>query len=195
MWFVGGLSVFHFYLISTNQTTYENFRYRYDRRENPYNKGIFSNFKEVFFSKIPSSAIDFQGLVLEDEHLVVEPTNLDDVEGVTSSKEKIDIEMGTKLVEEGGISIPEILRNLSFDHFEDDIRSKERELNGSDPSIFVPEQESKDSPRRSTRRDEKADPEPHLFLVEQELIDSPRSSTANNGVNGKDNVDDVSGFT
>ncbi|XP_027071939.1 probable protein S-acyltransferase 4 isoform X1 [Coffea arabica] len=195
LWFVGGLSVFHFYLISTNQTTYENFRYRYDRRENPYNKGIFSNFKEVFFSKIPSSVIDFQGLVLEDEHMVVEPTNLDDVEGVTSSKEKIDIEMGTKLVEEGGISIPEILRNLSFDHFEDDIRSKERELNGSDPSIFVLEQESKDSPRRSTIRDEKADPEPHLFVVEQELKDSPRSSTTNNGVKGKDNVDDLSGFT
>ncbi|KAL0346107.1 UNVERIFIED_CONTAM: putative protein S-acyltransferase 4 [Sesamum radiatum] len=39
VWFVGGLSVFHFYLISTNQTTYENFRYRYDKKENPYNKG------------------------------------------------------------------------------------------------------------------------------------------------------------
>ncbi|AQK78521.1 putative protein S-acyltransferase 7 [Zea mays] len=38
VWFVGGLSVFHLYLMSTNQTTYENFRYRYDQRDNPYKR-------------------------------------------------------------------------------------------------------------------------------------------------------------
>ncbi|KAF8408462.1 hypothetical protein HHK36_007616 [Tetracentron sinense] len=55
VWFVGGLTVFHLYLISTNQTTYENFRYRYDRRENPYNKGVVENFKEIFCTSIPPS--------------------------------------------------------------------------------------------------------------------------------------------
>ncbi|XP_078441243.1 putative protein S-acyltransferase 7 isoform X2 [Wolffia australiana] len=60
VWFVGGLSVFHFYLITTNQTTYENFRYRYDRHENPYNRGMVENFKEVFFSPIPPSKNDFR---------------------------------------------------------------------------------------------------------------------------------------
>eukprot|EP00898_Chlorokybus_atmophyticus_P004563 jgi/Chlat1/5107/Chrsp33S05111 len=54
-WFVGGLSVFHAYLISTNQTTYENFRYRFDSKANPYNRGCLSNWKEVFFAPwVPS---------------------------------------------------------------------------------------------------------------------------------------------
>jgi palmitoyltransferase ZDHHC9/14/18 len=42
------------------QSTYENFRYRYDRQVNPYNKGIVENFKEVFFSSIPPSKNNFR---------------------------------------------------------------------------------------------------------------------------------------
>uniref|UniRef100_A0A0C9S484 S-acyltransferase n=1 Tax=Wollemia nobilis TaxID=56998 RepID=A0A0C9S484_9CONI len=66
VWFVGGLTVFHLYLISTNQTTYENFRYRYDRRANPYNKGVIQNFKEIFFTSIPSSKNKFRAMVQRD---------------------------------------------------------------------------------------------------------------------------------
>ncbi|CAN6929515.1 unnamed protein product [Brassica oleracea] len=63
MWFVGGLTGFHLYLISTNQTTYENFRYSYDRRSNPHNKGVVDNFKEIFCSAIPPSKNDFRAMV------------------------------------------------------------------------------------------------------------------------------------
>ncbi|KAJ7976510.1 S-acyltransferase [Quillaja saponaria] len=49
VWFVGGLTVFHSYLICTNQTTYENFRYRYFKNENPYNKGLLGNIAESKF--------------------------------------------------------------------------------------------------------------------------------------------------
>ncbi|KAJ6853128.1 putative protein S-acyltransferase 7 isoform X2 [Iris pallida] len=69
VWFVGGLSVFHFYLISTNQTTYENFRYRYDRRDNPYNKGVVQNFMEVFFTRIPPSKNNFWARARRDQWL------------------------------------------------------------------------------------------------------------------------------
>lgn len=138
--------------------------------------------------------IDFGALVQEDENMVSEPANFDTVDGITSSKEKIDIEMGTKLVEEGGILIPEILQNLSYDHIEDDIRSKEEKPNGSDPSIFYFEQESKDFSRRSTVREEKTDPELSLLLVELEPKGSPRSSTTNNGINKKESFDGLSDF-
>ncbi|KAL8474433.1 hypothetical protein ACS0TY_031049 [Phlomoides rotata] len=60
LWFVGGLSIFHLYLISTNQTTYENFRYQYSRRANPYNKGTVQNFLEIFCTGVPPSKNKFR---------------------------------------------------------------------------------------------------------------------------------------
>ncbi|KAB5564759.1 hypothetical protein DKX38_004813 [Salix brachista] len=62
-WFVGGLTAFHLYLIFTNQTTYENFRYRYDGKMNPYNLGCIHNVLQVFFSKIPKSKNKFRAKV------------------------------------------------------------------------------------------------------------------------------------
>ncbi|KAK7411018.1 hypothetical protein VNO78_02350 [Psophocarpus tetragonolobus] len=63
VWFVGGLTVFHTYLISKNQSTYENFRYRYDRQVNPYDKGVAANFGEIFCSSIPPSKNKFRSKI------------------------------------------------------------------------------------------------------------------------------------
>ncbi|KAF7136522.1 hypothetical protein RHSIM_Rhsim08G0040900 [Rhododendron simsii] len=95
VWFVGGLTAFHLYLISTNQTTYENFRYRYDRRANPYNKGVMQNFKEIFSSSIPPSKNNFRAKVPLDPGL---PDRM--VGGGSPNMEKAveDIEMGRKAV-------------------------------------------------------------------------------------------------
>lgn len=94
VWFVGGLTVFHLYLISTNQSTYENFRYRYDRTENPYNRGVIENFKEVFWSSIPPSKNKFRAVVQR------EPESLPQGAGgfMNSNVEKTpsDIEMGNR---------------------------------------------------------------------------------------------------
>eukprot|EP00873_Tetraselmis_striata_P001590 jgi/Tetstr1/421854/TSEL_012754.t1 len=56
-WFVGGLSGFHSFLVSTNQTTYENFRYGHDGRPNPYNRGCPANWAEVFCGPTPKSKV------------------------------------------------------------------------------------------------------------------------------------------
>lgn len=98
-WFVGGLTAFHLYLIFTNQvlfsslllllfvvpigfylviksciaflqTTYENFRYRYDGKMNPYNRGCALNIVDIFFSKIPSSRNNFRAKVKGDSSSV-----------------------------------------------------------------------------------------------------------------------------
>lgn len=95
VWFVGGLTIFHSYLISTNQSTYENFRYRYDRSENPYNKGIFGNFKEVFWDTIPPSKNNFRAFVKKEPELPIRVTGGNyansDVEKIPSN-----IEMGDR---------------------------------------------------------------------------------------------------
>ncbi|KAI9084079.1 hypothetical protein K1719_034075 [Acacia pycnantha] len=97
MWFVGGLTAFHLYLISTNQTTYENFRYRYDRRANPYNKGVLSNFAEIFCSTIPPSKNNFRAKVIREPVL---PTRSVGGGFMSPSMGKAvdDIEMGRKTV-------------------------------------------------------------------------------------------------
>lgn len=120
------------------QTTYENFRYRYDKKENPHNKGTLRNFKEVLFSKIPPSMNDFRSWVVED---------LTDVEDVTpnmggdsiSSKDKIDIEMGSsKLVTGTSLPIPEILKNLDYDDIDYNLKSEDENDDGTFVPFFFP---------------------------------------------------------
>lgn len=61
--FVGGLSFFHIYLVSTNQTTYENFRYSYSRLQNPYNEGCVQNCWSVWCTPIPRPKVKFRSYV------------------------------------------------------------------------------------------------------------------------------------
>ncbi|KAJ6844832.1 putative protein S-acyltransferase 7 [Iris pallida] len=98
VWFVGGLTIFHLYLMSTNQTTYENFRYRYDRRANPFNKGVVENFKEVFFTSIPPSMNDFQARVQKEEGLEGLAAGEAGFMSPNMGKGMGDIEMGRKAV-------------------------------------------------------------------------------------------------
>ncbi|XP_074581341.1 putative protein S-acyltransferase 1 [Curcuma longa] len=107
-WFVGGLTAFHLYLITTNQTTYENFRYRYDKKENPYNKGSLRNLKDVFSSKIPPSMHDFRSWVLEETP--PSTPNIGVVDGVSRA------EMGSEPATD---AIPPLLRNLDYNRIED----------------------------------------------------------------------------
>lgn len=54
--------------------------------------------------------------------MVVASVTPNNGESFISSKEKIDIEMGTKHAEGSGFSLPEILRNLDYDDLVDNIK-------------------------------------------------------------------------
>ncbi|XWS68709.1 hypothetical protein CRYUN_Cryun04dG0114800 [Craigia yunnanensis] len=96
-WFVGGLTVFHLYLIFTNQTTYENFRYRYDSKRNPYNRGCVRNIFEIFFSKIPKSKSNFRAKVkLDSSSLFAASVSLARTMNPEMPKTSSDIEMGKR---------------------------------------------------------------------------------------------------
>ncbi|XP_026664451.2 probable protein S-acyltransferase 7 [Phoenix dactylifera] len=63
IWFLGGLLVFHAYLITLNQTARENFKQRYAKSPNPYDKGILGNLKEALFTRLPPSKVNFRAVV------------------------------------------------------------------------------------------------------------------------------------
>lgn len=94
-WFVGGLTGFHLYLIITNQTTYENFRYRYDCKMNPYNRGCSGNLWEIFFSKIPPSRNNFRAKV-KGETSVYNPVSVGPTTSLEIPKTSFDVEMGKR---------------------------------------------------------------------------------------------------
>lgn len=112
VWFVGGLTAFHLYLMASNQTTYENFRYRYDKKENPYNRGALANLAEVFLAGMPPSLNRFRSWV-------VEPEDAMDVVGVLSPMSGgVDLEMGRKGVHYSPGGVPPILQGLDYGDIE-----------------------------------------------------------------------------
>nr|AQX44090.1 hypothetical protein [Dendrobium officinale] len=63
--FLGGLAIFHVYLIVLNQTARENFKQRYSNSRNPYDKGMIYNIKEALLSRLPPPKINFRAAVEE----------------------------------------------------------------------------------------------------------------------------------
>ncbi|XP_072954885.1 probable protein S-acyltransferase 1 [Typha angustifolia] len=146
VWFVGGITVFHLYLVSKSQTTYEHFRYRYDKRENPYRKGILRNFADLFFSKIPPSLIDFRSWVPDDTAFGYYPPNIGDVN--ISIKEKFDTELGHTEALPGYVEIISKLQNLDYSSIDGDSINASRHEENVVNSFALPfDQESNESSR------------------------------------------------
>lgn len=94
------------------QSTYENYRHLFDEKENPYDKGMLGNIKEVFFSSIPPSLIDFRSFVVEEPVEVGSrrPSITDDI---NIQKEKIANDTHS-MDSADEVGIPNILKNLDY---------------------------------------------------------------------------------
>lgn len=133
------------------QTTYENFRYRYDRRANPYNKGVVENFKEIFCTTIPQSKNNFRAKVPREPGLPPRSGG-GGFMSPNMGKAVEDIEMGRKTVW-GDM-------NAGGDHYEGQLNSNDRlnlkdgELGEVSPDIRTTVDETVDRagihPRRSS---------------------------------------------
>ncbi|CAM8969067.1 unnamed protein product [Rhodiola kirilowii] len=158
VWFVGGLTVFHFYLICTNQTTYENFRYRYDKKANPYNRGVAKNLKEFLLTRIPPPMVNFREMVPEEEEDMSFSTKYS--VGLPGSIHKIDLEMGGKIGnKDGSKAVPFILETLDYNGIEDKLQKSNREGEATfDPFLLPIDQEKTYSQQTSiTIRDRTQD--------------------------------------
>ncbi|XP_074319114.1 putative protein S-acyltransferase 1 [Silene latifolia] len=122
VWFVGGLTVFHFYLMSSNQTTYENFRYRYDKDRNPHNLGVMNNLKQIFCTKRPPSAVNFRELVLVEDVILPEtPSTYHG--GYMGFRKNMDMEVGNQNVaKNGSLMVSGILPNLDYAGIDEKLR-------------------------------------------------------------------------
>ncbi|CAN4075692.1 unnamed protein product [Withania somnifera] len=102
LWFVGGLTGFHLYLIGTNQTTYENFRYRGDNRISVYNRGCIRNFLQLFCSRVEPSKINFRGYVQEESSKPpksnIQGTDINISDGDTRTKVEDDLDIGDDIM-------------------------------------------------------------------------------------------------
>lgn len=164
VWFVGGLTVFHFYLICTNQvsfflnmllsiirnkkwiqttlyvsyyvlifaflqTTYENFRYRYNKNKNPYNKGILKNFLEFSFGKTPPSMFNFRAWVVTDDHDIFMHSHsmTRNFNEGSVNLHKPDVEVGNQFSKPGGAPVPQILKSLDYSGIEEGMQKREGE--------------------------------------------------------------------
>ncbi|KAH9757683.1 protein S-acyltransferase 8 [Citrus sinensis] len=118
LWFVGGLTGFHLYLIGTNQTTYENFRYRADNRLNVYDRGCVNNFLEVFCTKVKTSRNNFRAFVQEEVPRTSLPRTpeAEDLGGDPRSKVEDDLEIGEDLLK--------ISQRRNIEEIDEDIRSR-----------------------------------------------------------------------
>lgn len=123
------------------QTTYENFRYRYDRKENPYNRGMINNLKEIFFSKTVPSLVNFREWVTEEDDSIVESISRKYGGDIIKSNGKIDLELG--ILGKDGKPLPNILQNLDYNGIEESLKKGKGGKVNLDPYFFPTDQEDK----------------------------------------------------
>ncbi|XP_031473557.1 probable protein S-acyltransferase 4 isoform X2 [Nymphaea colorata] len=125
-------------------TTYENFRSRYDKKENPYNLGAWRNFKDIFLSPIPPSLNDFRSIVREEPVEFVAAVTPVVAGNSIVPKENASMEVSeTKVGISGNMQLPRILQGLDYGDIVDNLKIRGSDVGHSfDSFIFSVAQET-----------------------------------------------------
>lgn len=130
-----------FRLFGNKQTTYENFRYRYDKKANPYNRGVIHNIKEVLFSKTVPSLVNFREWVTEeDDDMFAESITKKFGGDIMKSNMKVDLELG---IGKDGKAVPNILQGLDYNGIDESLKKDRGGKIADDPFFLHHDQEDK----------------------------------------------------
>ncbi|KAL3534063.1 hypothetical protein ACH5RR_007584 [Cinchona calisaya] len=130
-------------------TTYESFRYRYDKKENSYNQGIFRNLREISLSKTPLALVNFREWVIEEDDTLMGSISHKFHGDIFSPKAIIDIE----LRKDGSFPFPVALQKIDCNGINDNLK-KERDGNIKfDPFLFPNAQELKEPQQRPRNKE------------------------------------------
>ena len=123
------------------QTTYENFRYRYDKKENPYDRGVLANISEVFCTGMPPSMNRFRAWVEPPEPLDGGPLSSRNKIDLVGPDEKLLVDLETGHRHPGG-GVPAILQGLHYAEMEKNgasVHIKDRQSAEAPDPFFIPE--------------------------------------------------------
>ncbi|XP_027071935.1 probable protein S-acyltransferase 4 isoform X3 [Coffea arabica] len=134
-------------------TTYENFRYRYDKKENPFNRGIIRNLREIFLSRAPPVLVNFREWVTEEDDTYRGSISHKFCGDTINPKAIIDIEMGGKHSKDSPFPLPDILEKIDYNGISDSLKKEGGENIKFDSFLFANAQELKD-PQWRTRNEE-----------------------------------------
>lgn len=127
--------------ILIQQTTYENFRYHYDKNENPYNRGTLNNIKEFLFSRSIPSLVNFREWMNEEDDTSASSMAKKVVGDIPSLNRKIELELGIL----GKDGIPEDAQTLDNSSTSDSLKEGEgRDINIYHFSLLAAQEEAID---------------------------------------------------
>lgn len=112
------------------QTTYENFRYRYDSKENPYNRGLMKNIKETLLSLSIPPMVNFREWVIQEDDSIVDSMSRRYFGDMVKSNGKLDMELGKP---------PIFLQNLEYSGVDDSLKKAKGENANLEPYFFSAE--------------------------------------------------------
>lgn len=124
------------------QTTYENFRYRYEKKKNPFNEGFIKNLKDVFCSELPPP-VDFRQWVTVEDDDASNAGSFTQRFGASMRVPKGKLDQEPSILHEKDDTLPNNYRTSSYFSSDKDLKGNNEATNTPhEPCLLVNRQDS-----------------------------------------------------